>query len=333
MRPSETAARGGEQAGQRQRAAGDDLAFALLGIHFPDGRYFLDVDGYRAIEPEGDSIVVGGEPDSYCSLIDAGPPSNTFCCKRAPVAATSGAHGSIAAHSPLPAGATLTTTGNGSRASSGSTPSATPLSRRTRRASSPPTPTLAMKPRGTAGCSNATEPGGAPTRPLDCRGRLPPCAQGAHAASRRAALRRCPRRARSGPLALSLVAVRVLLGGGRNAPAGRDSAPYAAFSAKASRSSSMLLSQPSSWFQLVIPGDAKAWLSFERPRGSAPAPSDELEPEPPQCRAGQEPALPIQFDTHAEDDRAQDSARIPFRSDNDGPDHELIFGTNELLHR
>lgn len=49
---------------------GDDLAFALLGIHSPDGRYILDVDAYQVIEPKGDSIEVGGEPDSQCSLID-----------------------------------------------------------------------------------------------------------------------------------------------------------------------------------------------------------------------------------------------------------------------
>jgi hypothetical protein len=37
----------------------------------PDGRFILDVDEYQAIEPMGDSIEVGGEPDSQCSLIDA----------------------------------------------------------------------------------------------------------------------------------------------------------------------------------------------------------------------------------------------------------------------
>jgi hypothetical protein len=54
-----------------ERDSGDDLAFALLGIHSPDGRYILDVDAYQAIEPQGDSIEVGGEPDSQCSLIDS----------------------------------------------------------------------------------------------------------------------------------------------------------------------------------------------------------------------------------------------------------------------
>jgi hypothetical protein len=37
----------------------------------PDGQFILDVDEYQAIEPTGDSIEVGGEPDSQCSLIDA----------------------------------------------------------------------------------------------------------------------------------------------------------------------------------------------------------------------------------------------------------------------
>lgn len=54
-----------------ETSPGDDLAYALLGIHSPDGRYILDVDEYQAIEPMGDSIEVGGEPDSQCSLIDA----------------------------------------------------------------------------------------------------------------------------------------------------------------------------------------------------------------------------------------------------------------------
>ena len=48
----------------------DYLAFELLGIRSPDRRYTLDVDDYQAVVPMGDSIEVGGEPDSQCSLID-----------------------------------------------------------------------------------------------------------------------------------------------------------------------------------------------------------------------------------------------------------------------
>jgi hypothetical protein len=49
---------------------GDYLAFELLGLRSPDRRHILDVDSYQAIEPEGDSLTVGGEPDSRCTLID-----------------------------------------------------------------------------------------------------------------------------------------------------------------------------------------------------------------------------------------------------------------------
>jgi len=49
---------------------GDYLASELLGIRSPNGRYTLDVDYYQVVEPMGDSIEVGGDPDSRCSLID-----------------------------------------------------------------------------------------------------------------------------------------------------------------------------------------------------------------------------------------------------------------------
>jgi len=57
-------------AGDQSADPGDLLAFKLLGLRSPDRRYLLDVDSYQAIEPEGDSLTVGGEPDSRCSLID-----------------------------------------------------------------------------------------------------------------------------------------------------------------------------------------------------------------------------------------------------------------------
>ena len=47
-----------------------DLAFELLGLRSPDRRYTLDVDSYQAVLPDRDSLIVGGEPDSRCSLID-----------------------------------------------------------------------------------------------------------------------------------------------------------------------------------------------------------------------------------------------------------------------
>lgn len=48
----------------------DDVTLAILSLRSPGGRYTLDVDSYQYIRPEGDSLEVGGEPDSQCSLID-----------------------------------------------------------------------------------------------------------------------------------------------------------------------------------------------------------------------------------------------------------------------
>ena len=47
-----------------------DLAFRILGVTSPDGARVLDIDSYQVIEPEGDSLEVGGEPDSRPVLID-----------------------------------------------------------------------------------------------------------------------------------------------------------------------------------------------------------------------------------------------------------------------
>jgi hypothetical protein len=47
-----------------------DLAFALLGLRSPDGRYTLDVDWYQSIQVMGDSLEVGGDPDAKCLLVD-----------------------------------------------------------------------------------------------------------------------------------------------------------------------------------------------------------------------------------------------------------------------
>jgi hypothetical protein len=48
----------------------EDITFDILGIRSPDGHYTLDVDTYQMIEPQGDTLDVGGEPDSRCTLID-----------------------------------------------------------------------------------------------------------------------------------------------------------------------------------------------------------------------------------------------------------------------
>src|SRR5580765_3900763 len=47
-----------------------DVAFQIFGLPSPDRRYILDVDSYQSVEPDADTLVVGGEPDSRCMLID-----------------------------------------------------------------------------------------------------------------------------------------------------------------------------------------------------------------------------------------------------------------------
>jgi len=54
-----------------QKESPDDVTFAVLGIHSPSHRYTLNVDGYLLIELAGDTLEVGGDPESACSLIDA----------------------------------------------------------------------------------------------------------------------------------------------------------------------------------------------------------------------------------------------------------------------
>ena len=48
----------------------DDVTFEILGLRSPDGVHTLNVDSYQLIEPAGDTLEVGGEPDSRCTLID-----------------------------------------------------------------------------------------------------------------------------------------------------------------------------------------------------------------------------------------------------------------------
>jgi hypothetical protein len=48
----------------------DDLATVLLRLQSPDHRYTLVVDSYQMVIPEGDTLIVGGEPESRCSLLD-----------------------------------------------------------------------------------------------------------------------------------------------------------------------------------------------------------------------------------------------------------------------
>jgi hypothetical protein len=48
----------------------EETTFDVLGLRSPDDHYTLDVDAYQSIEPQGDTLEVGGEPDSQCTLID-----------------------------------------------------------------------------------------------------------------------------------------------------------------------------------------------------------------------------------------------------------------------
>ena len=58
------------QAEVEPRDKGREMAFRILGMPSPDGRYILDMNTLDYVKLDGDSIVVGGEPDSQCSLID-----------------------------------------------------------------------------------------------------------------------------------------------------------------------------------------------------------------------------------------------------------------------
>ncbi len=58
--------------GDFERRQATDLTLQLLGIESPDGRYVLDVDAYQEVVVVGDSVEVGGEPDSQPVLIDRG---------------------------------------------------------------------------------------------------------------------------------------------------------------------------------------------------------------------------------------------------------------------
>jgi hypothetical protein len=55
---------------ERRRESSNDVSFEVMGIRSPDETRTLLVDGYQLIQPEGDSLEVGGEPDSQTSLID-----------------------------------------------------------------------------------------------------------------------------------------------------------------------------------------------------------------------------------------------------------------------
>ena len=47
-----------------------ELAFKLLSMRSPDGRYILDVDSYQVAFLTGDTLEMGGEPDSQPLLMD-----------------------------------------------------------------------------------------------------------------------------------------------------------------------------------------------------------------------------------------------------------------------
>ena len=53
-----------------EKESPEDVTFEILGILSPDARYTLNVDGYQFIELAGDTLEVGGDPESACSLID-----------------------------------------------------------------------------------------------------------------------------------------------------------------------------------------------------------------------------------------------------------------------
>lgn len=48
-----------------------DLPLRILGMPSPEGEWILNIDSYQAIEQWGDSLEVGGEPESQPTLIDA----------------------------------------------------------------------------------------------------------------------------------------------------------------------------------------------------------------------------------------------------------------------
>jgi len=50
--------------------AESELAFRMMSARSPDGRYILDVDAYQVAFPMGDTLELGGEPDSQPALID-----------------------------------------------------------------------------------------------------------------------------------------------------------------------------------------------------------------------------------------------------------------------
>jgi hypothetical protein len=55
---------------EHQAGGEEGLTFQILGLPSPGGRHVLNVDWYQLIQPSGDSLEVGGEPDSQPTLID-----------------------------------------------------------------------------------------------------------------------------------------------------------------------------------------------------------------------------------------------------------------------
>ena len=53
-----------------QREVETELAFQIMSSRSPDGRYILDVDAFQVAFPMGDTLEMGGEPDSQPVLID-----------------------------------------------------------------------------------------------------------------------------------------------------------------------------------------------------------------------------------------------------------------------
>jgi len=48
----------------------DDPTPQILGLPSPDGRRLLDIDSYQLIEIQGETMVVGGDPDSRSAVLD-----------------------------------------------------------------------------------------------------------------------------------------------------------------------------------------------------------------------------------------------------------------------
>jgi hypothetical protein len=56
--------------GGMEGGAGSELTATILTLDSPGGRYSLCIDNYQYIQPDGDTLIVGGDPESQPSLTD-----------------------------------------------------------------------------------------------------------------------------------------------------------------------------------------------------------------------------------------------------------------------